>query len=260
MMLRFLKVCWLGLLPVAGVLLSGCTGIFQDYKENINDFVTKPDPLKVVKKTPSGDRRAKFLRQIQEPARHGGNTKEQDEVVNLLVKTATSDSFPTCRLAAISALGRFKDPRAARGLQDAYYQADDFAPYLSNMIKQHALTALGKTESKEGKLLLIQVAQAGAKERNPGEQTMTNDQRLAAIRALANYKDPEVAKTLVHIMRNERDVAMRERTNQTFKAITGKRLPEDPQALDKMLQSGNIATVSDRSSNPILRLISWPWW
>ena len=44
------------------------------------------------------------------------------------MRTAAQDRDPLCRLAAIRSLGRFKDPRAAKALVDAYYAADSLLP------------------------------------------------------------------------------------------------------------------------------------
>jgi hypothetical protein len=57
------------------------------------------------------------------------------------------------------------------------------------------------------------------------------DVRLAAIRALGNYKDDTAAaRALVGVLRTEKDVAVRGRAHESLVKITGRDLPPDGQA------------------------------
>ncbi len=231
---RFLSpLLLLAAASVTGGLLTGCTGAFEDMRDSWNDYWNKPDPMKVVMTTDSGDRRAKFLACVKEPAQHGGSQKDQDDAVNFLVLVATKDPSPTCRLQAIRALGTYKDPRAVSALEASYYQATSFPAETNNLIKQHALAALGQTNSPTGRKLLLDVARAGAPELDKQERQLTLDERLAAIRSLQNYRDAEVTQTLVNILKTEKDVALRDRTHQTLEVVTGKHLPTDTPALEQ---------------------------
>ena len=51
---------------------------------------------------------------LREPLQNGGAQKDQDVVVNVLTTAAESDRQVVCRMAAISSLRHFKDPRADR--------------------------------------------------------------------------------------------------------------------------------------------------
>ena len=63
------------------------------------------------------------MRRLKEPLRDNRTQQEQDAVIDVLARAATSDPSPVLRLAAIEALGRFEDPRAAGILVIAYQNA-----------------------------------------------------------------------------------------------------------------------------------------
>lgn len=224
------------------VLMTGCKGFFDDVKENWSDLINQPDPLQVVKTTDRGDRRAEYLARLREPAQNGGTPAQQDEVVNLLIKTATEDPASHCRLQAISSLGRFKDSRVVPALEQAFYNSSVFPGEVGTILRQQTLKALGETGQPQASQLLIRVAQASAEEKDSVDRQQTLDERLAAVRALANFPQPEVAHTLVKLLRTEKDVAMRHRSYSALKTVTGKRLPPDPEAWEQWM-----ASVSDQA-------------
>ena len=86
------------------------------------------DPLDVLRNVPEGDDRAKAMLAIKEPKLAGRSEAEQNEVVEILAKSATSDKHSICRLNAIEALSHFEDPRAASILVTAYRNAGKEAP------------------------------------------------------------------------------------------------------------------------------------
>ena len=63
------------------------------------------------------------MHRLKEPIRNKGSQEDQDIIINVLAKAATSDSSPVIRLEAIGALGRFEDPRAVDILIYAYMNA-----------------------------------------------------------------------------------------------------------------------------------------
>src|SRR5690348_4740822 len=91
----------LGSIFLVGSMLAGCKGFWDDTKETMADWYGKPNALEVVKTTSSSDRRAKFIAQLNEPAPNGGNSQQQEEVISLLMETATKDHAPNCRMQAI---------------------------------------------------------------------------------------------------------------------------------------------------------------
>lgn len=217
--------------------LVGCKGFWEDQKEIMNDFYYKPDPLSVVKSTHSSDRKAKFLAQLQNPSQRGGNPQQQEEVYKVLFEIATKDPAPICRLQAIRKLGEFKDPRAVEALQIAFDNATKFGPEVNSAIRQQALRSLAQTGNPTARGELIRVAKAGAKENNSVDQQLTLDERLTAVRGLANFKGPDVDEALLHILRSEKDVALRDRANESLQTVTGRKLPPDAKAWEQALNS-----------------------
>jgi hypothetical protein len=222
------------------------------------------DPVWVLENVPEGDQRAKAMSAVKEPKRHGGKDEEQKRVMELIAASATSDKQVVCRLGAIETLARFDDPQSSKILVAAYHNAtieapkdnepagvvqagrrvrQPFAPVSSFtsdqvvMIQSKALEALGKKRSPEGLALLCEIAATPAKkEAKPAEFDPlaqgdlgqdSSDLRLAAIRALAHFKnDIHAAQLLYRIMTTERgDVALKSRAYESLQKVTGKDYP-----------------------------------
>lgn len=235
---------------------GGCKGYILDARDAIVDIFYHPDPMTVLKESTVGRERAKALYHLQEPLAHGGKQEEQDAVIEMLARIATSDHEPLCRLQAIRTLGRFKDERAVQILEQSYYQARTFPPDLSNLIRQQALSSLAQTKHPGGRQLLIDVARSGAKEDSLADRQRTIDLRLAAIRGLAEYGDlADVTETLLHILQSERDVALRDRAHESLVKATGKNLPPDAQAWDQFLHNSDQRAAQQRRG--VLQLMGW---
>lgn len=119
----------------ASLLPAGCAGAWdaitsKSFREKpfktLGKVVAPEDPMAVLRADPprTGDERARAMRRLKEPARNGYPQEDQEQVVAMLAKTATEDSSPVLRYAAIEALGRFEDPRAVAILMRAYQSAD----------------------------------------------------------------------------------------------------------------------------------------
>ncbi len=109
--------------------LSGCAYFWDDVTSrdfHFSDLTGRTNPFLVLRDSEDGYRRARALRALEEPKQHGGSDRDQDAVVNILTAAATTERQPLCRLAAIEALGSFKDPRAVHALQEAYFNAGNF--------------------------------------------------------------------------------------------------------------------------------------
>jgi hypothetical protein len=219
--------------------VSGCAGFWDEVTRRDFEFkhlFTKQDPMVVLRDSSDGDQRAKALRSLREPLRNGGTAKDQDAYVQILTTAATTDKEPLCRTAAIKALAGFKDKRAVEALIQADQRADrDFTRDLSTVIRQQALAALGETSDPKAREWLILVARAGAKEESDVEKQQTLDVRLTAIRALGKYGQPDATETLLHLLKTEKDVAVRDRAHQSLQVATGKSLPPDPLAWNNLL-------------------------
>jgi hypothetical protein len=202
-------------------------------------FAKAPDPLEVIQKSPDGDRRAKALRTLREPSQHGGSQQEQDTVVQVLVSRAASDPQALCRLAAISSLRHFKDPRAVEGLKEAYYRAGTFNPETATILRCQALDALGATGQAGAVETLVRVLREPPVEGPDQDRQQKMDERIAAARALGHFKNYQGTEALVDVLRTEQDVALRDEARSSLVKATGKDLPADAQAwADFLHQSG----------------------
>src|SRR5262245_47468706 len=109
--------------------LSGCAGTYdlvtsQRFKERpFHTLFTREDPLDVLERVQEGDDRVRAMRAVEEPRLNGGAAADQDRLIAILQASATTDPRPLCRLAAVEALSRFKDPRVGSILITAYNNA-----------------------------------------------------------------------------------------------------------------------------------------
>jgi len=171
--------------------LSGCAGTYdlvtsQRFKEQpFHTLFTREDPMEVLEKVQEGDDRVRAMREVEEPRQKGGSAADQDRLIAILQASATTDSRPLCRLAAVEALSRFKDPRVGAILITAYQNApydspatagtaDGVAPAATltggksggtqftadtvTTLQCQTLESLGRHRSPEGLQLLVRVA------------------------------------------------------------------------------------------------------
>lgn len=227
------------------VAWSGCHRVIDEVTSRefrLRQLVYSPDPMEVLRNSNDGDARAKAMRRLEEPARSGGSPEVQDEVVKILTQSAVEDPRPLCRLAAIEALGRFQDDRAAPALLQAYHASRQFPTEIANAIRCAAMTALGGKNFADGIELLCQIAStprlqpetsaietasftaerelaALLGQYDPDAQAQ-RDARLAAIRALGSSKNPRAVEVLLPLV-EDRDVAIRDRAHEALQRITG---------------------------------------
>jgi HEAT repeat protein len=245
------------LLPIAGVALSlaltGCAGTWDTFTSrrfkdapftSMQRMMSPEDPLLVLRAVPprDGDERARAMRRLKEPIESGGTQQDQDEIVELLARTATADPSPVLRLAAIEALGRFHDPRAAGVLMLAYQKAHGrpdgspapsdakspfqlvggaaarvpggtaldrsltaptgYAPDTVAVIRCRALESLGRTNRPEAVQFLAGVA-GGQQSDAQMEGSDDRDVRLAAVRGLGRCRQPESVVVLAQVLGRE---------------------------------------------------------
>jgi hypothetical protein len=191
-------------LPIGGALLvlfaTGCANTYDTLTSRrfrdkpMQTLFTSEDPMHVLRNVPEGDDRIRAMRALKEPKRHGGTDAQQDEVIQILARTATEDPAGLCRLAAVDALSRFEDPRVPQLLVTAYRNAPmdepasianapagngveqagfrrrqamfntaSFAPEVVTAIQCRSLEALAQTGSPAGLALLCDVAGTPAK-------------------------------------------------------------------------------------------------
>jgi HEAT repeat protein len=234
---RFRRLCFAFCL-----CFGGCAGFWDDVTSrdfSWSGMFTKPNPLLVLRDSSDGDQRAKALAALHEPKQYGGTDADQDVIMNILSTAAATEKQPLCRLAAIESLGRFKDPRAVKGLTEAFYNASAFAPETATVIRCQALTALGETGNPAAVELLARVVREPPAEGTELERQQTLDVRIAAARALGKFSHYQATEALVRVMQNEKDVALRDRAYESLQAATGKKLPPDGKEWEQLLHQAS---------------------
>ncbi len=223
---------------------SGCANTWDEVWSrdfSLKEWWTPPDPLVVLKDSTDGDRRARALRALHEPKEHGGTDKEQDFVVQLLNNAAATEQSALCRMAAIEALETFKDPRIVKGLEEAYYRATSFAPDTASIVRCVALEALGTSRQPAAIDILVRVLREPpvAGEASEAEKQQKINERTAAARALGNFKGSAADTALVAILKSEKDIALRNRANDSLQASTGQSFGPDAKLWeDYLLHAG----------------------
>ncbi|HEV3258779.1 MAG TPA: HEAT repeat domain-containing protein [Gemmataceae bacterium] len=259
-------LCGLAGAALSSLSLCGCVDLWEEVTSH--DFTVKglfvtPNPLVVLRDSNDGDKRAKALLALREPKRHGGSDKDQEAILQILARAASNERQPLCRLAAIESLGQFKDPRAVKGLEDAFYNANNFAnlaragtnpadtfynapgisPEMPVRIQCQALAALGETGNPAAVQLLTRVVREPHGEGAEQDRQQVLDVRMAAARALAKFNQPQATEALVYVLQNDRDVALRERATESLQASTGKKLPADAKAWEAALNRPGASDV-----------------
>ncbi|MBM3993884.1 MAG: hypothetical protein FJ303_07000 [Planctomycetes bacterium] len=258
--------------------VPGCATFWDEALSTERDWayatgIGKPDPLIVIRNNadgmPNADglRRSQAFAELREPATHGGNAKDQETYLKLLHIAATTDTEPICRLTAIRALGKYRDPQAARILEEVYQlpvrkpkmageKVLPFTNEFNSTIRKEAIVALETTRDQEARRFLINVA------RQPGppaeadleDRKQTQDERLVAVRALGKYRDPECVNALFYVMKTEKDIALRDCALQSLHESTGKRWPASYDAW----QRENVQPIpTDGSNGFIQRVGGW---
>lgn len=257
-----------------GVLGSvGCAGTYdlltsQRFRDRpFQTMFSSEDPLVVLTTVDDGDARARAMANLREPKRSGGTDAQQDQAIEILRASATTDRRALCRLAAVQALSRFEDPRVVPILMAAYRNAphdvppdpskpvvpaasfgglgaalSNFTPETVATIQCQALESLGKHRNAEGLQLIVSIVStssdtsdnikaAGGSPSIATGDTDRIDVRLAGIRALGEYKGDRIAaQALIRVLASEKDVALRGRAHESLVRITGEDLPPEASA------------------------------
>lgn len=239
--------------------VGGC-GFWDDFRANdysVKAYLKKEDPLVVAKETSDGNKLARALGKIEEPQKKGGKPEQQDLAVLTLTKAATEHPQAWCRIQALKSLSEFKDPRAPQAIIDAYYKAEAFGAETRSVIRIQAINALGKLGDKAGVDLLVRVVQAPPVETSTSadqDQRAYLDERMAAARALQNFKDYRATEALVEVLRTDKDVALRQRATESLQVVTGKKLPADYGAWDQMLHpGGGQNSIANQQRKPLVK-------
>ncbi|MFO0876762.1 MAG: HEAT repeat domain-containing protein [Gemmataceae bacterium] len=216
-------------LASAFFFLAGCSNMdeFSWKKMNFEVFREPENPVEIIRTSKDGNLRARALRALHEPLATGGTQEEQDAIINILTYSASHESQPWCRIAAIDTLRKYRDPRAADGLKEAYYRAGTFSPETATIIRCQALGAVAETRQPAGVELLVKVLREPPVEGPDQDRELKMRERIAAAKALRSFEQPEVTRALVDVLNREQDDALRNNAHESLVAVTGKRLPPD---------------------------------
>jgi HEAT repeat protein len=240
--------------------IPGCAGFWDEVTSrdfHFQDLYSKPNPMLVLQNSNDGDQRARALRALREPAQFGGSQEDQDAVVKILTTAASSEKQFLCRLAAIEALGHFKDARAVTGLSDAFYNSGTFPPELANRMQCEALMALGETANPQAIPLLVKVLKGAPAEGSEQEKQQVIDVRLAAARALGHFRNYEAVEALAWVLQHEKDVALCDCAYVSIQANVGKDLPPDFKDWDELLRKAKEGPGNPDANSNKLRLARW---
>jgi HEAT repeat protein len=251
-------------LAAACLAAVGCGSFWDDVTRRdftLSRFFSRPDPLDVAVHSNDADDRAHALRCLREPLQQGGDQREQAVVVTVLTTAAQGDRQIVCRLAAVSALRQFKDPKAAEGLKAAYYAAGSFSPETATILRCQTLDALGATGQPTAVELLVRVVKQPPDEGAAEEKQAKMDERIAAAHALSHFKEYEATAALADVLRTDQDVALRDRAAESLRAMTGKDLPADYQAWSDFLDDpkSRDAVAKGSGNGNWINLVGW-WW
>ena len=272
--------------------LTGCASTWDNItsrdfrKAPFKNTFVEEDPMTVLRTKIDGTARAKAMLRLQEPAANKGSATDQDEALQILANTATSDPSPILRTAAVDALGRFKDPRALPILITAYNKADGideserlehansivpagmrgsvkpdpfpltgptgFPPEFVVGVRSKVIDALAKTNRPEAVKFLAEVATG---QNRPEMEAEDQKVRVAAVRGLGHMRHKESVVALAQVLKTEgkRDLVMASRAHEGLIELTGKNLPADGEKWDKVVQAG---IVVQPEQNAIQRAIS----
>jgi hypothetical protein len=238
------------MMPLALLALCSCANFWDEVTSH--DFkwkslwAKKPDPIEVAQKSGDGDHRGKAILRLKEPKANHGTDEQQELVMDILLKSATMDRQPYCRLAAIQKLGEFKDPRAVKGLQDAYFNATDCpGEGIATRLQCQAIASLGETRNPAAIRFLIDKLKEPPADRSDLAM-QRSDRCTAAARALANFKDPQAIAALAQALQKEKnDIALRDRIHGALMAETGKNYPPDSEAWAQYLNPDNVTVPAE---------------
>src|SRR5439155_15508631 len=128
---------FLSAVALAAPWFAGCANVWDKITSrdfSIKEWYSPPDPLIVLRDSTDGDKRAEAFRSLKEPKQTGGTDADQEAILLILSTAVKSERTALCRLGAIEALQSFKDPRAVKALEEAYYRASYFEREPASMI------------------------------------------------------------------------------------------------------------------------------
>ena len=266
-------------LGTAVAVVSGLTGCANTWEAvSSQRFRDKPwettfgreDPARVLRTSPDGETRARAMRDLTETRIEQLSEAERTEVLDSLATAATADPSPWVRMAAIDALGRFKDPRTVEVLATAFHQAtgrpagapQPIQPAAGRQtsllgdrlgltgpqgfpgdqvanVRGRALDALAKSGRPEAVEFLARVA--------AGDEVLVNEDpadrafvRQHAVAGLGRMRQKEAVVALSKVLADEqgKDLTLEHLAHEGLVGLTGKNHPADPAAWNGVVQAG----------------------
>ena len=256
---------WLIGAAVAALGAGGCATFWDDVTSRdfeVRALFVKDDPLVVLRDSKDGDKRARAYAALKEPRRSGGGDRDQEFVLELLATAVKSEAQYYPRLQAVRKLGEFADPRAVPALVEAYYNASAFGPENATVLRCQVLTALGEVGHPAGAELLVRVLRQGPVEGPEEDRRRALDERIAAARALKRFPQVPSAEALVHVLRTEKDVALRVTAHESLQACTGKQLPADAETWGAFVEQekGKGDALAGGKRKGVMELIQAGFW
>lgn len=219
-------------------------GFWNNMKYRQQLLFDRRDPLEVLASSRDGDLRARAYRRLKTT----GSEEERAKVIDLLAEAAKSEKDMVSRLAAVEKLGEFKDPRAFQALQEAFY-APANAQARDPVVRIAAVQGMARSGNPNAVPILAEVVV-----RDP-----SRDVRLAAADGLGRFQNADAANALVKVLKEERDIALRHKANESLKQITGKQLPPQADQWEAYLQQriGPDRQIAREPKNPLQQVMFW---
>ncbi|MCS6978458.1 MAG: HEAT repeat domain-containing protein [Gemmatales bacterium] len=240
-----------------GLALGGCStfidditavspegGFWNNMKYRQQLLLDRRDPMEVLATSRDGDLRARAYRRLKTT----GSPEEQAKLIQMLAEAAKSEKDLVSRLAAVEKLGEFKDPQAFQALQEAFY-APANAQARDPVVRIAAVQGMAKTGNAAAVPILSEVVL-----RDP-----SRDVRLAAADGLGRFQSADAANALVKVLKEERDIALRHKANESLRQMTGKQLPPQADQWEAYLQQriGPDRQIAREPKSPLQQVMFW---
>jgi hypothetical protein len=219
-------------------------GFWNNMKYRQQLLFDRREPMEILATSRDGDLRARAYRRLKT----SGSAEEQAKVIQMLAEAAKSEKDLVCRLAATEKLGEFKNPQAFQALQEAFY-APANAQARDPVVRIAAVQGMAKTGNPAAVPILSEVVL-----RDP-----SRDVRLAAADGLGRFQSADAAGTLVKLLKEERDIALRHKAHESLKQMTGKNLPPQADQWETYLQEriGPDRQIAREPKNPLQQVMFW---
>jgi hypothetical protein len=255
---------WACRLMLAGGLLTGlagCSHFWEDVTSRSNEpgvwanvkyrwdlVFNRPDPMQVLATSNDGDMRRRALATLETQGSFW-NKQDPETILRLLSACAANEPDPINRALAVERLAELKDPRVPQLLIDVY-QAPVNAEPRALPVRLAALRGMGQSKDPA----TIEVLTAAVQDRE-----LHVDLRFAAADALGSHQNYHAANSLVKVLREERDVALKYRAHQSLQKMTGRKdIPARADSWEEAFrQAAATGQPLQREPSPLLKLVNW---